>query len=215
MKKRKLPETAEVVIVGVGGIVGSMLAYWLAQLGVRNVVGLEKAAVIPSDIGSTSHASDFVFNTSHDKLSNWTTAYSRRFYEDNGFFLKRGGMEVCRPEDDARWEELKRKVASGKAFGTNVSLISAREAATKFPLLDENSIRGAMWDPDAGLVVPRSQDVVATMVERAREKGALQTFSDTPATGFEIVDGRVTGVHTESGTIQTPRVVITSGIWGP
>ena len=94
MKKRELPETAEVVIVGVGGIVGSMLAYWLAELGVRNIVGLEKAAVIPSDIGSTSHASDFVFNTAHDKLSNWTTAYSRRFYENNGFFLKRGGMEV-------------------------------------------------------------------------------------------------------------------------
>ena len=215
MEKRKLPDTADVVIVGVGGIVGSTLAYWLAELGVRNIVGLEKAAVIPSDIGSTSHASDFVFNTAHDKLSNWTTAYSRRFYEDNGFFLKRGGMEVCRPEDDARWEELKRKVGSGKAFGTNVSLISAREAATKFPLLDENSIRGAMWDPDAGLVVPRSQDVVVAMVERARDKGALTTYSDTPATGFEIVGGRVTGVQTESGTIRTSRVVITSGIWGP
>jgi len=215
MEKRKLPETADVVIVGVGGIVGSTLAYWLAELGVSNIVGLEKSSVIPSDIGSTSHASDFVFNTAHDKLSNWTTAYSRRFYEDNGFFLKRGGMEVCRPEDDARWEELKRKVGSGKAFGTNVSLISAREAATKFPLLDEDSIRGAMWDPDAGLVVPRSQDVVAAMVERARQKGALQTYADTPATGFEIVGGRITGVHTESGTIRTARVVITSGIWGP
>ena len=175
MEKRKLPEAADVVIVGVGGIVGSTLAYWLAELGVNNIVGLEKSSVIPSDIGSTSHASDFVFNTAHDKLSNWTTAYSRRFYEDNGFFLKRGGMEVWRPEDDARWEELKRKVGSGKAFGTNVSLISAREAATKFPLLDEDSIRGAMWDPDAGLVVPRSQDVVAAMVARARQKGALQT----------------------------------------
>ena len=37
---------------------------------------------------------------------------------------------------------------------TNVSLISASEAKEKFPLLDEDSIMGAMWDPDAGLVVP-------------------------------------------------------------
>ena len=64
----------------------------------KNIVGLEKAGAIPSDIGSTSHASDFVFNTSHDKLSNWTTAFSRRFYEENGFFLKRGGMEICRSD---------------------------------------------------------------------------------------------------------------------
>ena len=55
---------------------------------------------------------------------------------------------------------IKRKVASGKAFGTNVRLISAAEAVEKFPLLDEDSMIGAMWDPDAGLVVPRSQDVV-------------------------------------------------------
>ena len=29
----KFPKEAEVVIVGVGGIVGSMLAYWLAEFG--------------------------------------------------------------------------------------------------------------------------------------------------------------------------------------
>ncbi|OUW41699.1 MAG: hypothetical protein CBD40_02440, partial [Gammaproteobacteria bacterium TMED180] len=142
-----------------------MLAYWLAELGQKNVVGLEKSSVIPSDLGSTAHASDFVFNTTHDKLSNWTTAYSRKFYEDNGFFLKKGGLEICRIGDHDRWEELKRKVGSGKAFGTNISLISASEAKEKFPLLDEGSIMGAMWDPDAGLVVPRSQDVVSFAVD--------------------------------------------------
>ena len=131
------------------------------------------------------------------------------------FFLKKGGLEICRTDDDARWEELKRKVESGKAFGTNVRLISAAEAKEKFPLLDEGSIRGAMWDPDAGLVTPRSQDVVNFAVETAKDKGALKTFTDTPATGFEIEGGRITGVKTEKGLIRTNKVVITSGIWGP
>ena len=54
----KFPSDAEVVIVGVGGIVGSMLAYWLAELGQKNIVGLEKSTIIPSDIASTAHASD-------------------------------------------------------------------------------------------------------------------------------------------------------------
>ena len=162
----KFPEKADVVIVGVGGIVGSMLAYWLAELGQKNIVGLEKSTIIPSDIASTAHASDFVYNTTHDKLGCWTTSFSRKFYEDNGFFLKKGGLEICRKGDDERWEELKRKVASGKAFGTNVRLISAAEAVEKFPLLEEDSMIGAMWDPDAGLVVPRSQEVVNFAVER-------------------------------------------------
>ena len=175
MPTSKLPTEAEVVIIGVGGIVGSMLAYWLAELGQKNIIGLEKSSVIPSDIGSTAHASDFVYNTTHDKLGNWTTAFSRKFYEEHGFFLKKGGLEICREGDDARWEELKRKVGSGRAFGTNVRLISASEAKEKFPLLDEDSIRGAMWDPDAGLVIPRSQDVVSFAVEKAKETGALRS----------------------------------------
>ena len=211
----KFPSEAEVVIVGVGGIVGSMLAYWLAELGQKNIVGLEKSTIIPSDIASTAHASDFVYNTTHDKLGCWTTAFSRKFYEDNGFFLKKGGLEICRVGDDERWEELKRKVASGKAFGTNVSLISAAEAVEKLPLLEEESMIGAMWDPDAGLVVPRSQEVVNFAVESAKEKGALKTFTNTPATDFEIEDGKIVGVKTDKGTIKTNKVVIASGIWGP
>ena len=211
----KFPSEAEVVIVGVGGIVGSMLAYWLAELGQKNIVGLEKSTIIPSDIASTAHASDFVYNTTHDKLGCWTTAFSRKFYEDNGFFLKKGGLEICRIDDDERWEELKRKVASGKAFGTNVRLISAAETVEKFPLIDEKSIKGAMWDPDAGLVVPRSQEVVNFAVESAKEKGSLKTFTNTPAVGFETEDGKIVGVKTDKGTIKTEKVVIASGIWGP
>ena len=211
----KFPSEADVVIVGVGGIVGSMIAYWLSELGQKNIVGLEKSSVIPSDIASTAHASDFVYNTTHDKLGCWTTAFSRKFYEDNGFFLKKGGLEICRKGDDARWEELKRKVGSGKAFGTNVRLISAAEAKEKFPLLDEESLMGAMWDPDAGLVIPRSQDVVSFAVEHAKDKGALKTFTDTPAIDFEVENSRVTGVHTDKGFIKADKVVICSGIWGP
>ena len=211
----KFPEEADVVIVGVGGIVGSMLAYWLAELGQKNIVGLEKSTIIPSDIASTAHASDFVYNTTHDKLGCWTTSFSRKFYEDNGFFLKKGGLEICRKGDDERWEELKRKVASGKAFGTNVRLISAAEAVEKFPLLEEDSMIGAMWDPDAGLVVPRSQEVVNFAVETAKDKGALKTFTNTPATGFETENGKIVAVKTDRGTIKTNKVVIASGIWGP
>ena len=211
----KFPEKADVVIVGVGGIVGSMLAYWLAELGQKNIVGLEKSTIIPSDIASTAHASDFVYNTTHDKLGCWTTSFSRKFYEDNGFFLKKGGLEICRKGDDERWEELKRKVASGKAFGTNVRLITAAEAVEKFPLLEEDSMIGAMWDPDAGLVVPRSQEVVNFAVETAKDKGALKTFTNTPATGFEVENQKIVAVKTDRGTIKTDKVVIASGIWGP
>ena len=210
----RLPKSANVVIVGQGGIVGASVAHHLVQMGWDGIVGIDKAA-IPTDIGSTSHASDFCFSTSHDKLSCFTTTYSQRFYEERGNYLRKGGIEVARVGDDERMEELKRKVGSGKAFGTNVRLISPGEVKERFPLVNVDAIQGALWDPDAGLVVPRSQIVAGDLVDECTAKGALKVFANTAATGFEIDGGRVRGVHTSKGSIEAPIVLICTGIWGP
>jgi len=209
-----LPRQADVVIIGQGGIVGASVAHHLIEQGWKNIVGLEKSG-IPSDISSTSHASDFCFMTSHDRMACYTTVYSRRFYEELGHYSRIGGLEVARVGDDERMQELKRKVGSGKAFGTNVSLIGPSEAKERFPLLDESVIQGAMWDPDAGLVIPRSQRVAGLLIERAVESGKLSTFANTPAQAIDTRNGRVCGVETHKGYIETPTVVLTAGIWGP
>jgi glycine cleavage system aminomethyltransferase T/glycine/D-amino acid oxidase-like deaminating enzyme len=210
----QLPKSANVVIVGQGGIVGASIAHHLIEQGWDNIVGIEKSA-IPSDIGSTAHASDFCYMTAHDKMSCFTTVYSRKFYEKLGFYTRVGGMEVARVDDDERMLELRRKVGSGKAFGTNVSMISAAEAKKRFPLLEESVIQGAMWDPDAGLVAPRSQRVAGYLVEQATASGKLQVFPNTPATALDVQDGRIRGVETTKGYIEAPIVIITCGIWGP
>ncbi len=210
----ELPKHADVVIVGQGGIVGASVAHHLIEQGWGNIVGLDKSA-IPTDIGSTSHASDFCYMTSHDHMSCYTSLYSRHFYDKLGHYKAIGGIEVARKGDDARMEELKRKVGSGKAFGTDVRLITPREVKELFPLVDESVIQGALWDPDAGLVVPRSQRVAGVLVERAVASGKLEVFANTPATGFDIHDGRICGVHTAKGSIAAPLVILCSGIWGP
>ncbi|WP_123630509.1 GcvT family protein [Salinisphaera orenii] len=210
----KLPEQADVVIVGQGGIVGASVAHHLIEQGWSNIVGLDKSAV-PSDISSTSHASDFCYMTSHDRMSCYTTVYSRQFYESLGHYSRVGGLEVARVGDDARMAELERKVGSGKAFGTNVSLIGSAEAKRRFPLLEQDLIQGAMWDPDAGLVVPRSQRVAGVLIERAVASGRLQTFGHTPALDIDVRNGRVCGVETRRGYIRTDVVVLSAGIWGP
>lgn len=209
-----LPQHADVVIIGQGGIVGASVVHHLIEQGWENIVGLDKSA-IPSDISSTSHASDFCYMTSHDKLSCYTTVYSREFYERLGHYSRVGGMEVARVGDDARMQELKRKVGSGKAFGTNVELITPREAKQRFPLLEEKLIQGALWDPDAGLVVPRSQRVAGLLIEQAVASGKLATFANTPALALDVKNGRICGVETRRGYIETSTVVLSAGIWGP
>ena len=56
-------------------------------------------------------------------------------------------------------------------------------------------------DPDAGLVVPRSQVVCGILIENAEKTGKLKSFANTPATGLIIEGGRIKGVETPRGTI--------------
>src|SRR5581483_9126215 len=101
--ERRLPQEAAAVIIGQGGIVGAAVAHHLIERGWDNLVGIDKSAV-PTDIGSTAHASDFCYMTSHDRMSVFTTLYSRDFYESLGHYSRVGGLEVARVGDDERME---------------------------------------------------------------------------------------------------------------
>ena len=209
----EFPQRARVVIVGLGGIVGASLAHHLIERGWDDIVGIDKSG-IPTDIGSTAHASDFCYTTSHDFLSCWTTLYSIDFYDRLGHYDRVGGLEVARVGDDARMDEIRRKVASAKAFGTRARLIGPAEIKEKFPLIEESLVQGGLWDPDAGLVVPRSQTVAGKLVDMAEASGKLKAFANTPATSLVIEDGRIRGVVTERGTILADLVVVCAGLWG-
>ncbi|MGE0280981.1 MAG: FAD-dependent oxidoreductase [Rhizobiaceae bacterium] len=207
------PKKAKVVIVGLGGIVGASVAHHLIERGWDDIVGIDKSG-IPTDIGSTAHASDFCYTTSHDFLSCWTTLYSIDFYEKLGHYARIGGLEVARVGDDDRMDEIKRKVASAKAFGTRARLIEPAEIKEKFPLIEESMVQGGLWDPDAGLVIPRSQTVAGKLVDQAVAAGKLQAFANTAAKSLVIENGRIKGVVTGRGTIEADHVVVCAGIWG-
>ncbi|WP_193176708.1 GcvT family protein [Oricola nitratireducens] len=209
----KFPEKAKVVIIGLGGIVGASVAHHLIERGWDDIVGIDKSS-IPTDIGSTSHASDFCYATSHDFLSCWTTLYSIDFFMKRGRYSKVGGFEIARVGDDGRMDEIKRKVASAKAFGTGARLVDAAEIKAKFPLVEESLVQGGMWDPDAGLVAPRSQTVAGELVDEAVASGKLQSFANTPAQDLIIENGRIKGVKTHRGTIEADYVIVCAGLWG-
>ncbi|MEO9613084.1 MAG: FAD-dependent oxidoreductase [Nitratireductor sp.] len=207
------PQRAKVVIVGLGGIVGASVAHHLIERGWDDIVGIDMSG-IPTDIGSTAHASDFCYATSHDFLSCWTTLYSIDFYEKMGHYARVGGLEVARTGDDARMDEIRRKVASAKAFGTRAHLVDPAEIKRKFPLIEEEMVQGGLWDPDAGLVIPRSQTVAGKLVDQGVAAGKLKAFANTSATGLVVEEGRIRGVETARGTILADHVVVCAGLWG-
>ncbi|MEA2313069.1 MAG: hypothetical protein QOE28_3037, partial [Solirubrobacteraceae bacterium] len=139
-----LPSTAKVVIIG-AGIVGNGLACHLARLGWSGIVQIDKGP-LPNPGGSTGHASNFIFPVDHSKEMTALTLDSMRQYKELGVFTECGGIEVARTEE--RMEELRRRVASAKAWGVEpVSLVTPEEIKELVPFIDESVIIGGFSSP--------------------------------------------------------------------
>src|SRR6187455_3562835 len=112
---RSAPATARVVVIG-AGIVGNSLVHHLARLGWRDIVQIDKGP-LPNPGGSTGHASNFIFPVDHSREMTALTLDSVRQYQELGVLTTCGGIEVARTEE--RMEELRRRMASAKAFGVD------------------------------------------------------------------------------------------------
>jgi glycine cleavage system aminomethyltransferase T/glycine/D-amino acid oxidase-like deaminating enzyme len=210
MTPTEFPTRANVVVIG-AGIVGNSIAYQLALHGWRDIVLLDKGP-FPNPGGSTGHASNFIFLVDHSKEMTKFTVDSVRQYEELGVFTRSGGVEVARTPE--RLEELKRRVASAKAWGIEpVELLTPSEVRDLIPFINEKVILGGFSTPGVGVV--DSLRAGTLMRERGQELGALNAFGNTEITGIDVRDGRVSRVRTDRGDIETETVVISSGIWSP
>ena len=181
-----LPGTARAVVIG-GGIVGNSLAGWLAELGWRDLVLLDKGP-FPNPGGSTGHASNFIYPVDHSKEMTQLTLESMRQYREAGVFIESGGLEVARTEE--RLEEFRRRMASAKSWGVDgVSLVTPAQVKELVPYIDESVILGGFYSPSVGVV--DSLRFGTIMRERAQELGALQVFPNTEVLGIDVENGRV------------------------
>lgn len=204
-----VPAQASVVVVG-AGIVGNSLVHHLAELGWTDIVQVDKGP-LPNPGGSTGHASNFIFPVDHSREITDLTLDSMRQYKELGVFTESGGFEVARTEE--RMEELRRRMASARAWGIESSLVTPAEVAEKVPFLDPDVILGAFWTPTVGVV--DSVRAGTMMRESAESTGALTVSPNTEVTGIDVEDGQITAVHTTKGEIATHRILIACGVWSP
>lgn len=204
-----VPAQASVVVVG-AGIVGNSLVHHLAELGWTDIVQVDKGP-LPNPGGSTGHASNFIFPVDHSREITDLTLDSMRQYKDFGVFTESGGFEVARTEE--RMEELRRRMASARAWGIESSLVTPAEVAEKVPFLDPEVILGAFWTPTVGVV--DSVRAGTMMRESAEASGALTVSPNTEVTGIDVDRGQVVRVHTTKGEIATNRILIACGVWSP
>jgi glycine/D-amino acid oxidase-like deaminating enzyme len=210
MPMSAVPREARVVVIG-AGIVGNSLACHLARLGETGIVQLDKGP-LPNPGGSTGHASNFIFPVDHSREMTALTLDSVRQYRALDVFTECGGIEVARTEE--RMEELRRRVASAKAWGVEpVALLTPGEVKALVPYIDESVILGGFHSPGAGVV--DSLRAGTLMREEAQGAGALEVVANVEVTGIDVERGRVRRVRTSAGDIDADVVAIACGVWSP
>jgi glycine cleavage system aminomethyltransferase T/glycine/D-amino acid oxidase-like deaminating enzyme len=207
-----LPKHARVVIVG-GGVIGTSTAYHLALMGWQDIVLLERHQLTA---GTTWHAAGLM--VTYGSTSETSTAirkYTRDLYgrleaetgQATGF-MPIGFIEVASDRD--RLEEFRRVAAFNRYCGIDVQEISPRQVQELFPLAKVDDIEAGFYVKDDGRVNP--VDVTMALGKGARMRG-VKIFEGVPATGVLQKNGRVTGVSTPYGDIQTDCVVNCAGLW--
>jgi 4-methylaminobutanoate oxidase (formaldehyde-forming) len=206
-----LPTQAWVVVIG-GGVVGCSIAYHLTKLGWRDVLLLEQGRLT---CGTTWHAAGLIGQMRPNRTMTRMSRYGIELYA--GLEAETGlatGWKQCGSVNVAATPErlvaLKRTFASAKSFGVEAEFISPAEAGRLWPLMRTDDLTGAVWIPGDGKANPT--DVTQSLAKGARTGGA-RLVEGVKVTGFDIKNGRVTGVRTERGTVACEIVVNCAGQW--
>lgn len=206
-----LPASAEVVVVG-GGVMGTSIAFHLAEAGVRDVVVLER-----DTLGSGSSAKPFggvraTFSDPGNVLLGLRSleAFERfadRFSTDIGL-RQVGYLFLCR--SDAEVASVETSTALQRSLGASGRMITPDEAVGLNPLLAREPLVGASFSPRDGYAEPaRVVGAYATALEALGGR----VHERTTVTGLDTSGGAVSAVHTDRGTIRTRAVVCAAGAW--
>ena len=211
METANLPSSASVVVIG-GGVMGCSTLYHLAKLGATDAVLLERNQLTS---GTTWHSAAQVRALRSTKNLTDLIRYSIDLYSaleaETGQatgWINKGSLSIATTPD--RMIHVRRQEALAHSFGLAATAISAGEAKERWPLMNADDVLGAVWSPDDGRVGPT--DLCAALAKGVRSRGA-QIFENTPVLGVTTECGKVKGVETAGGFIQTDKVVVASGLW--
>jgi sarcosine oxidase, subunit beta len=207
----ELPQTADVVVIG-GGVIGTSIAFYLARMGVGQVILLERKHLAAGSTGTSSGLVRMHYdNPLEAEMALKSLEVFRHFEELVGGpcgFVQTGFVRTVQPYN---LEALQANVRMLQDLGVNTRLISGDELRALAPYLYTDDIPLAAYEPDSGYADPH----LTTMgfANAARRLGA-HLFQGAEVRGIDVDRGRVVGVRTSQGSITTPVVVNAAGPWG-
>jgi sarcosine oxidase subunit beta len=206
-------QTADVAIVG-GGIVGSSIAWHLAEAGCRNVLVIERES--SQGKGSTGKSMGGVRAQFSTPVNIQMSLYSIPFYAK--FDERLGHPAGYKPQGylflatkPAHLDYLHTNMAKQQALGLKtVRMLQAQEVRSMLPQLRSDDILGGSFCSSDGFVDPYS--AMNGFMASAVEKGAT-LWKKTEVTGVNTDENGISGVETTRGPVATRIVVNAAGAW--
>jgi sarcosine oxidase subunit beta len=194
-------ERREVVVVG-GGAMGASVAWHLYQLGIRDVVLLERNSLAA---GSTSRSAGGIRTQFSDELNVRIALRSLDEFErmEGIDFHQHGYLFLLDDEDDVG--RFQQALALQHALGVPSRELSVAEALALVPQLAPAGLLAATYCELDGYASPES-------VVQWYARG-VDVRQGCEATGIEVAGGRVSGVQTSQGPIACEAVVCCAGAW--
>ena len=204
-----LPEAVDVVVVG-GGIVGTASAYYLAKRGL-SVALIEKGYIACEQ---SSRSWGWCRQQNRDPREMPLSVLSMGLWDnlakdigqDLGF--RRTGL-IYTTDDPAMLSGWAAWRTTAQEFGVDTRMLSAAEAAERVPETRRKWVGGVHSVADGKAEPALAAPVLA---EGARALGAT-IHQNIAARGLDITNGRVTGIHTEKGSIRAGAVLCAAGAW--
>jgi sarcosine oxidase subunit beta len=204
-------ERADAVVIG-GGVMGAATLRYLAELGCERPVLLERDTLAS---GSTGRCAGGVRTLFSDELNVRIGVESirrlQRFEEEVGeqLDLRLDGY-LFLLDDSADIGRFEADLVHQIAAGIETRVLKPEEAQEIVPQLEVEDLCGAVFNPIAGTVTPDL--VVQGCTRRAAQLGA-RVEQSLPVERIVVEGGRVAGVESSRGPIDTDCVILTAGVW--
>ena len=204
--------SADAVVIG-GGLIGTASAYYLAKMGLS--VELVEKKDIASET-SSGCADSLALQTKAPGPKLTLARESVRLYsglsEELGYDLEfRNEGAMIAAMNEAEVEYVSSLVERLGAADVPVDLLDATDAREIQPALSPGVLAASYCSLDCHINPLR---VSAGFVAGAERLG-VRVRRGTEVTGLVVESGRIAGVETSQGRIDTPIVVDAAGVWSP